>query len=289
MFLQFIINGIITGVLYSLAAAGFALVYNTTRIFHIAAAAVYTLAAYGFFFAARSLGLPLWLAVVVALVFTAAASVACETAVYRPLARKGASPNVVMISSIGLMTILINVVAMLFGNETKIISNAIQTPFRFGGLVLTQPQMLQLVVGAGALALLAALLKFSSLGIKMRALGNAPVLYEIFGFNTGALRLGVFALSGVFLGLSSCLSANDVGMTPYGGMSVLINAFVAMIIGGTERILACVAGGILLGVLQALAVWQFAANWQNAVTFLLLLVFLFFRPQGLLGARRRAV
>jgi len=289
MFLQFLINGIVTGVLYSLAAVGFALVYNTTRIFHVAAAAVYTIAAYAFFFAARTLELPLWLAAAFALAFTAVASVGCEAAVYRPLARKGASPNVVMISSIGLMIILVNVVAMFFGNETKIISNAIQPSLRLGSLILTQPQMLQLLVGAGALVLLAALLKFSPLGLKTRALGNDPVLFEVFGFNTDAMRLGMFALSGVFLGLSSCLSAYDVGMSPHGGMSVLINALVAMIIGGTGRFLACVAGGVLLGVLQALVVWQFAANWQYAVTFLLLLLFLFFRPQGLLGVARRAV
>jgi branched-chain amino acid transport system permease protein len=72
-------------------------------------------------------------------------------------------------------------------------------------------------------------------------------------------------------------------------MAVLINAMVAMIIGGIGRFVACVAGGLLLGILQALVVWRFAANWQPAVTFLLLLVFLFFRPQGLFGVRRRIV
>lgn len=289
MFLQFLINGIITGILYSLAAVGFALVYNTARIFHVAAAAIYTIAAYAFFFTVRLSLLPLWMAGVIALVFAATVNIFCDAAVYRPLARKGGSPNVIMISSIGLMIVFINVVAMIFGNETKIITNSIQPSFHLGSLILTQPQMLQLVVGVGSLASLAIFLKFSSFGLKARALGNNPMLFEIFGFNTGRTRLYMFGLSGLFLGLASCLSAYDVGMSPHGGMAVLINALVAMIIGGTGRFLACVAGGILLGILQALVVWQFAANWQYAVTFLLLIVFLFFRPQGLLGIPRRAV
>lgn len=289
MFLQFLINGIVTGILYSLAAVGFALVYNTARIFHVAAAAVYTIAAYAFFFAVRLSLLPLWMTGVIALVFAATVNIFCDVAVYRPLARKGASPNVIMISSIGLMIVLINVVAMIFGNETKIITNSIQPSLHLGSLILTQPQMLQLVVGAGSLAFLAIFIKFSSFGLKARALGNDPMLFEIFGFNTGRMRLCMFGLSGLFLGLASCLSAYDVGMSPHGGMTVLINALVAMIIGGTGRFLACVAGGILLGILQALVVWQFAANWQYAVTFLLLIIFLFFRPQGLLGIPRRAV
>ena len=289
MFLQFLINGIVTGILYSLAAVGFALVYNTARIFHVAAAAVYTIAAYAFFFAVRLSLLPLWMAGVIALVFAATVNIFCDMAVYRPLARKGASPNVIMISSIGLMIVLINVVAMIFGNETKIITNSIQPSLHLGSLILTQPQMLQLVVGAGSIAFLAIFLKFSSFGLKARALGNDPMLFEIFGFNTGRTRLCMFGLSGLFLGLASCLSAYDVGMSPHGGMTVLINALVAMIIGGTGRFLACAAGGILLGILQALVVWQFAANWQYAVTFLLLIIFLFFRPQGLLGIPRRAI
>lgn len=289
MFLQFLINGIITGILYSLAAVGFTLVYNTARIFHVAAAAVYTVAAYAFFFAVCSLDLQLWLSGVLALVFVAAVNVLCDVAVYRPLARNGASPNVVMISSIGLMIVLINMVAMIFGNETKIITSAIQPSFHLGSLILTHPQMIQLVIGSGALILLAVLLKFSSLGLKARALGNDPTLFELFGFNIGITRLCMFGLGGVFVGLAACLSSYDVGMSPFGGMAVLINALVAMIIGGVGRFLACVAGGILLGILQALVVWQFAANWQHAVTFLLLIVFLFFRPQGLLGTSRRPV
>ncbi|MDR2027823.1 MAG: hypothetical protein LBQ01_09780 [Prevotellaceae bacterium] len=107
MLLQFIVNGLITGVIYSLAAIGFALVYNTTRIFHIAAAALYVAAAYFFYFAFHTLSLPLWLSAVIALICTALLSVLCEWSVYRPLYNKKSSLNVVMISSIGVMTILI--------------------------------------------------------------------------------------------------------------------------------------------------------------------------------------
>jgi branched-chain amino acid transport system permease protein len=131
MFLQFLINGIITGILYSLSAIGFALVYNTTRIFHIAAVAIYVAAAYIFYFSFHILDLPLFLLAVVALIFTALLSVLCKIAVYRPLYNKQSSLNVVMISSIGVMTILVNVIAMPFGNETKVVNNSIHRVFTF--------------------------------------------------------------------------------------------------------------------------------------------------------------
>jgi branched-chain amino acid transport system permease protein len=289
MFLQFVINGLITGVLYSLAALGFALVYNTTRIFHIAAAAIYVAAAYFFYFGARVLELPLWLAAPLALVLSALLSVACEYLVYRPLHARNASPNVVMISSIGLMTVLVNLVAMLFGNETKILDNTIQPTYRLGTLIVTHTQLLQLLLGSLALALFALFLRFSPFGLRTKALGNDPVLFAILGYDTRATRTLVFALSGFFLAASSCLSAHDVGMNPHMGMTLLLNAMVAMIIGGIGRFNACVAGGLLLGLLQALVVYQFSANWQNAITFLALLFFLFLRPQGLFGRKQRLV
>ena len=289
MLLQFIVNGLITGILYSLSAIGFALVYNTTRIFHIAAAALYVAAAYIFYFAFHSLSLPLWASAIVALIFTALLSVLCEWIVYRPLYNKKSSLNVVMISSIGIMIILINVIALLFGNETKVLDNSIQKVFTFNDIIITTPQMWQLILGVLAIAAFMIFLKFSEFGLKARALSNDDTLFQVMGFNITATRMFVFALSGVFLALGSCLTAYDIGMAPHVGMPILINAMVAMIIGGIGRFNACVIGGVSLGILQALVVYQFSANWQNAITFLALLLFLFFRPQGIMGYKRRMV
>ena len=109
------------------------------------------------------------------------------------------------------------------------------------------------------------------------------------GFNEAKTRNFVFILSGVFIALSSVLNVYDVGMDPNMGMSILINAMVAMIIGGIGRLDMCIAGGILLGVLQSLVVYQFSSTWQTAITFIALLVLLFFRPQGILGFKQRTV
>jgi branched-chain amino acid transport system permease protein len=289
MLLQFIVNGIITGILYSLSAIGFALVYNTTRIFHIAAAALYVAAAYLFYYAFHILGLPLCLSAIFALVFTALLSSLCEWLVYRPLYNKMSSLNVVMISSIGAMTILINVIALIFGNETKVLDNSIQKVFIFQNIIITTPQLWQLVLGTVAITAFMLFLRFSQFGLKVRALSNDDTLFKVMGFNITATRLLVFALSGVFLALGSCLTAYDIGMDPHVGMPLLINAMVAMIIGGIGRFEACVIGGVSLGILQALVVYQFSANWQNAITFLALLLFLFFRPQGVIGYKKRMV
>lgn len=289
LFVQFMVNGIIIGILYSLSALGFALVYNATRIFHIAAAALYLAAAYLFYYAHAGVGLQLWMAGMFAVAGAAGLSVLMEWVVYRPLLKRRSSLNVTMIASIGVMIILINVVALIFGNETKVLDNSIQSVFKVGGVIVTRPQMMQAVVGALLMSAFFVFMRNSLFGLKTRALNNDATLFSALGFDIAATRTRVFALSGVFLAAGSCLTAYDVGMNPHIGMSVLINAMVAMIIGGIGRFGACVLGGLLLGVLQALVVYQFSAHWQNAIAFLVLLLFLFFRPQGILGYRKRTV
>ena len=289
MIWQFIINGLITGILYSLLAIGFALVYNTTRIFHIAAAGVYVFAAYMFWFFVAEVGLPIMPASLVAIVLTMVLSLLSELLVYRPLKNKNASLNVAMIASIGTMTVIINTIAMCFGNETKVIENAIYQPLIYGDIIITIPQKYQALIGIVVLIIFLVILQRTNWGLRLRALSVDETLFETLGYDTKVTRIMVFMASGAFIAIASCLTVFDVGLDPNMGMSVLINAIVAMIIGGIGRFSTCILGGLTLGVLQSLTVYQFASNWQNAVTFLVLLLFLFLRPQGIAGYKQRTV
>lgn len=152
MIWQFIINGLITSILYLLLAIEVALVYNTTRIFHIAAAGLYVFAAYMFWFFAAKCGLHMIPVAITSLILTMFLSLLSEMIVYCPLKNRNASLNVAMIASIGLMTVIINTIAMFFGNETKVVENSILKPFSFGDIIITTPQMYQAMIGSIVLA-----------------------------------------------------------------------------------------------------------------------------------------
>lgn len=289
MLAQFIINGLITGVLYSLLAIGFALVYNTTKLFHIVAAAIYVFAAYMFYLFAANFGLPVIVSALIAIVLTMGLSLLTDVSVYCPLKKRKASNNVAMIASIGMMTVIVNLLAMIFGNETKMIDNAVHSSFMMGSIIITTPQMWQLVVGCVIIAVFLLFIGKTPWGIRLKALSADGVLYETLGYDTSRTRTLVFLMSGAFIAIGSCLTVYDIGLDPHMGMNVLINALVAMIIGGMGRFSTCVIGGITLGLLQALTVYQFSSNWQNAVTFVLLLILLFLRPQGIAGYKQRTV
>ena len=289
MIWQFVINGLITGILYSLLAIGFAMVYNTTRIFHIAAAGLYVFAAYVLWFCHIQMHISLFIGAVFSLLLTMILSWIIELIVYRPLKKRNSSLNVMMIASIGVMTVLVNVIALAFGHEAKFVNTIIQKTFNFGTIILTTPQVWQLIVGGLILISCVFVLKYSSYGRRLRALSEDEMLYGTLGYSINRTRDIVFAVSGFFIAIASCLSAYDVGVGPDVGINFLLNAMVAMMIGGMGRITPCIIGGLLLGVLQSLAVSQIAASWQNAVTFAILLTLLFVRPQGIAGYKKRTV
>lgn len=292
--LQFLVNGLISGILYSFTAIGFALVYNTTRVFHMAAASLYAAAAY--FLYAFNIHLGLLPSFLIAVTLTSILSLLVEWTVYRPLYHKKASPNVIMIASLGVMTIILNVLAIVFKSESKMIDSVPSlTPFSKWGIDLTSGKVL--IIKIASMVVLAFLLVKllmrlfhcnSQFILKICALSDNPELFEIHGFSINATRNLVFILSGAFLAVSSCLSAYSFGFNLQVGMPALINAMVAIIIGGFGRHLwSCVLGGLLLGILQSLSMLLVPKEWVDVITFMVLLTFLFFRPQGIMGHKKR--
>lgn len=283
---DFFIPALANGVLYSLFAIGFALVYNTTRILHVAAAAIYVLAAYLFWWMTLT-GLPLLPAGLLAIVLTVGASLCTDFLVYRPLGRRGASNSVQMVASMGLMLVVVSLLS-LGGYKYKSLTDAIPV----------MRQEWQIALGGTATLAFLLFIWLSGAGLRLRAFSDNPVLYETFGYNTNRARVWVFAGSGFFIAMASCLNAYGLGGIDvkkgisYVGMNALVNALVAMILGGTGRYGSCVVGGFSLAGIQALLQLVLPTDqfrWLDAFTFLLLIFILLLRPQGIAGRKQRVV
>lgn len=289
MFVQFLINGLITGCIYAIASLGFALVYNTTRIFHIAYSSLYVFAAYMLYLFLNILHFQLWISIFLGICLTITLSSLMEYLVYLPLKEKRTSLNISMVSSIGVMIVLINSISLGFGNETKVFHEQTYSSYNMHGLVLTQIQIIQFVICISVIVCMWLFFTNSNIGLLTRALRDNPLLCEIYGHNIDRIRIKIFCISGFLVAIAGMLSAYDLGTDPYTGIPMFLNAIVALIIGGIGRFIAPIIGGIILGILQALTVWQFSANWQNAITFFVLILFLLLRPQGIVGEKQRII
>ena len=286
--LQFLANGLCKGSVIAVVALGFGLIYTTTRVFHIAHAGIYVLAGYSLWMALVLWTLPLVVAVPFALAIAALAGTLVEWAVYQPLARRSASAAVVMISSVGLQIIFENLIALAFGNQTQILRPGVEETLEFGSVILTTVQIAQFLVGLAMTAGFWLFLKHTRAGQVCRAVSDDETLALVLGVRVPRVRLLVFALGSIFAAVGSVLVSLDIGLDPHVGFPVVLAAAVACIIGGLRNFLAPAVGGFLLGIAQSLVVWQTSSQWEEAVTFGLLILFLVFRRQGLFGVPQRA-
>jgi len=131
------------------------------------------------------------------------------------------------------------------------------------------------------------ILRTTKLGRLIRALSDNPILVTVLGADVRRLRIWIFGLGSLLAGVASCLTALDVGMDPHIGMSAFLMAAVSMIVGGIGNFEGAALGAFLLGIVQSLLVWKISARWTEALAFLILVLFLLFRPEGLVGKRRR--
>ena len=289
MILQFLINGFITGLLYALLALAFSLVYNTTKIFHIAFAGIVVLSSFVFYTFYSLLGLHWVLALLISVFCIGIINSLIEIFIYQKLESKKANTNNILVASIGVFIIITNLVAMIYGNENKSYSNEIEQSFTFGNIIITQMQMIQLLVCIILVIAFLVIVNKTNIGIKIKALSNSSILYEVLGQSSKKFRIFLFFVSGILACIVSLLISFDVGFDPYFGMSLLLNALVAMIIGGFGSFKGSVFGGIILGMIQSISIYFFESRWESAISFLILIIILVFRPQGLFGERQRLI
>ena len=287
MVLQLFVNGCIAGCVYALVALGLSIIYNTTKIFHIAHGIVYTVAAYIFYTFAKILGLNLLLSCLIGIGSAVIMGVCIEAFIYWPFFKKKAALSVVLISSLGIYIFMVNLIAMIYGNEMKVLSSGVGKTFHLSSVIITRVQLMEVIAFVILFPVFLLLLKKTKLGWIIRALADNPRLIVVLGIDIRKVRLCIFALGSLLAGVASSLVALDVGMNPQVGISAFLGAAVAVMIGGVGSFEGVVLSAFLIGILQNLAVWQISARWTEALTFLVLILFLLFKPEGILGKKRR--
>lgn len=284
--MQILINGIISGSVIALLALAFQVVYLPTRVLFIGLAGIYALTPY-LSHAVLSLGGGWLMAVFVAVLLCVGVSLLCEWASHGRLARTRASEAAQLIASLGMYIMLVQVVAMIWGNDTKTLRTGLDAVTRFGGVVVTGSQWISLGTAVVLIGAFMLFLARSEVGLRLRAMADNPVQFALFGYNVDHHRLLAFAIAGLLAAAASLVTAYDIGFNPHGGLYAVLLAVVAVMVGGRGSFIGPVLGGLLLGLLRAQVVWHWSARWQEAVTFGLLVLILLLRPQGLVGSKTR--
>jgi len=287
---QALANGVLATAAYVVLALSFALILQPTRFFNFAHAVVFAAGAYGAYLVKERFGWGLGAGIVGGV--AAATVVGCLTdlGVYRPLRRRGASPLVMLLASLGIYVVLQNLISLAFGDDTKSIrSGEVREGLNILGARLTPIQLITIGVAVAIVFAVWALLRYTRLGRALRAVAANPDLARVNGIDADRAILAAFAIGSALAGLAGILVALDVDMTPTMGMAAFMPAVVAVIVGGVGSVPGVALGALLIGLAQHLGVWKISSQWQDAIVFIVLLVFLLARPQGFLGKRIKRV
>ena len=287
-FLQTTINGLSIGSIYALAAIGLTLVYGILKLVNFAHGDFMTLGAFVAFAVNVSAGLPLALAVAAALAAIALLGLTFEYAIWRPMRVRGAGMLQLLLMSLGLAFVIRYMIQFHWtGSSQRLDVDTLQAWHPFD-LTISRIQVIVIVTAGVLLTLVAILLRTTTLGKAMRALSDNFDLAEVSGINTGRVIAITWLVAGGLAGLAGVFAAiYQTTFDPDTGFRLLLAVFAAVILGGIGSAYGALAGGIVIGLAQEWSTIWVAPTYKDAVGFLILILVLLIRPQGIFGRALR--
>jgi branched-chain amino acid transport system permease protein len=278
-------NFVIAGAIYTLIALGFNMIYRITKFFNVAHGAFLVIGGYIVFFLHVTHGWNLYVSSVVSVLSVGLLGMLLDRAVFARLRKKGASSVVMLVASLGTLWAIQALITLIFGTEfLKLSGNGvIPQTYSVTGAVITEVHIIIVISGFLMTALLY-YIRRTKFGKTAKAIGDDEEVAKIIGINTDMVIGYVFFIGSAVAALGGILIGFDVGLLPAMGMLLLLKGVTASIIGGVGNMYGAVVGAYLLGLVENTGAYILSSAWQDAIAFGLLILFLLFRPTGILKA-----
>ena len=284
--MSILLDGLSLGAVYALIALGYTMVYGIAKMLNFAHGDVIMVGAYAIY-STMALNTNPFIAVAVAIIVCTVMGIVIEKFAYKPL--RGASPLAVLITAIGVSNLLQGIAQLIFGSTSITFTVANFGTVHILGSEISVGTILTLVVGAIIMVGLTLFVKKTRTGRAMLAVSEDSGAARLMGVNVDKIIMLTFAIGSALAAFASLFYVIRIpSVTPTLGAMPGIKAFTAAVIGGIGSIPGAMIGGILLGVIEKLALSVPAlAPYTTAIEFGLLIVILLFKPTGLLGKKTR--
>lgn len=289
-FVQQFLNALAFGSEYALLALGLAVVYSIMRLLNFAHGELISTAGYSVLLA-MSLGLSSpWIAVLLPILVATGVSVALERIAFRPV--RNAPTTTGMLTAFGVSIMLQNLFQLFISARPQAVPllNGLSATWHIGSYAVSSLQVLELGAAVLSMAALSLFLNHSNLGIAMRAASRDFATVRLMGIKANRVIALAFAISGMLAGVATVfILARRGGVAPDMGFVLVLKAFVACVIGGFGSLAGAAIGGMLLGFIEVgllVALPQEQGGLKDALTYVIVIAILVYRPEGLLGSRR---
>jgi branched-chain amino acid transport system permease protein len=284
--MEFVINTISLGSLYALLALGLVFVYGILKLVNFAYGEYVMVGGYALFVMGSIQGVPWWITAIVAILMAALVSYLTELTAFRPVRTR--SLTALLVTSFAVSMLLQNAALILVSPRAK----AVQFPPIFNQTVslfgAVTPVRNLLIIGTAAVLLtaLSLLMKYSVIGIAMRAAAEKFTTTRLMGVPANLMISIAFVISGFLAGVVSIFwVSRSASVDPLTGAAPLLVAFIATVVGGMFSLSGAVVGGFVYGLLfNLLSVFLPASmiNYRDAFMFVIVILFLLFKPEGLI-------
>lgn len=284
--LSTILDGLSLGAIYALIALGYTMVYGIAKMLNFAHGDIIMVGAYAILVTINANGHPI-LGVIAAVIVCTVVGIVIEKVAYKPL--RGASPLAVLITAIGVSYLLQSIAQLIFGSKSQAVTITETHMVNIGSAELNLNTLLTLVVGAVIMVALTLFVKFTKTGRAMQAVSEDRGAAQLMGVNVNKIIMITFAIGSALAACAGVFYLMQIpSVSPTLGSMPGIKAFAAAVIGGIGSIPGAMLGGVILGVVEKLALSvPVLAPYATAIEFALLIVILLVRPIGILGKKRR--
>ncbi|MGT2783966.1 branched-chain amino acid ABC transporter permease [Streptococcus merionis] len=281
--IQQLVNGLILGSVYALLALGYTMVYGIIKLINFAHGDIYMMGAFMGYFLINTFQMNFFLALILAMAGSAVLGVTIEFLAYRPL--RQSTRIAALITAIGVSFFLEYTMVYFFGANTRAFPQAISTvTYDLGPISVTNVQLIILGISLVLMVALQFIVKKTKMGKAMRAVSVDSDAAQLMGINVNQTISFTFVLGSALAGAAGVLIGlyyNSV--EPLMGMTPGLKAFVAAVLGGIGIIPGAALGGVVIGILETMAIAVGLSDFRDGVVYAVLILILLVRPAGILG------
>ena len=280
------LNGLSLGTVYALGAVGLTLVYGILKLVNFAHGDFLTFGAYIGFVVNVTWGVPIIIAVLAAVLATGVLGLVFERTMWGPMRARGAGVLQLLIMSIGLALVIRYSIQMAASTDVRTLDVDVLTTVEVLGLRVGEAELIVIGVGIAVMVAVGLMLRYSLLGKRMRALSDDLDLAETSGIDTSRVVLYTWLFAGGLAGLAGVLVGAITSIKPEMGFELLLPIFAAVVVGGIGNAFGALASGLVLGIVIEWSTLFVDSRWKLSIGFVILIVILIIRPQGIFGRAR---
>ena len=278
--LQQAVNGLFVGAIYALMALGLMVILGNLRIINMAQGELYMLGGYFCYVAVVEMGVPYFLAIVLAMVLTAAVGVLMERITVRPLLRRPS--YMVFLSTFAFSMMLQNAAELVWGADPQTIPSPFSPiPFEIGPILFTTQKLFIFAAATLGTAAFTAFLRWTRIGMAIRALARDRDTAILMGVDADRVQSMIFGLGSALSAAAGALLGAMFSVYPTMGQLPLLKGFALVVMGGMGSVGGIFVAGLILGVAEGLTAGFLSAGYADLVAFVIMLIVLMVRPEGL--------